>query len=123
MLSLWDCVQNKLIFNNLFSDIHHLYQKSEIATSHSMHTPESGDGLFEDLSVYEKEARVTGQKHSSCPSGRKKTHTTKRQHSTRRSSWKKSCKGDCLEDSQGDEDLPVESFLSYIEIKEGKHLL
>lgn len=87
-----------------------------------MHTPESGDGLFQDLSIYEKEARV-GQKHSPCPSGRKKTHTTKRQHSTRRSSWKKSGKGDYLQDSQGDDDLPVASFLSYIEIKEGKHLL
>lgn len=83
-----------------------------------MHTPESGDGLFQDLSVYEKESRVGGQKHNPFPSGRKKTHTTKRQHSTRKFSWKKSGKGDYLQDSQGDDDLPVESFLSYIEIKE-----
>ncbi|XP_063865688.1 uncharacterized protein LOC135103416 isoform X2 [Scylla paramamosain] len=83
-----------------------------------MHTPESGDGLFQDLSVYEKEPRVGGLKHSPCPIGKKKTHTVKRQHSSRRTSWKKSGKGDYLEDSQEDDDLPVESFLSYIEIKE-----
>ena len=87
-----------------------------------MHTPESADGLFQDLSVYEKEPRVGGLRHSPCPTG-KKTHTTKRQHSTRRTSWKKSSKGDYLEDSQEDDDLPVESFLSYIEIKEGKYLV
>lgn len=87
-----------------------------------MHTSESGDGLFQDLSVYEKESRVGEQKHSPCPSGRKKIHAAKKQHNSRRSSWKKSDKGDYLEDSQGDDDLPVESFLSYIEIKEGKNV-
>ncbi|MPC93527.1 hypothetical protein E2C01_088659 [Portunus trituberculatus] len=88
-----------------------------------MHTPESTDGLFQDLSVYEKEPRVGGLKHSPCTTGKKKTHTIKRQHITRRTSWKKSSKGDYLEDSQEDDDLPVESFLSYIEIKEDVRLM
>lgn len=87
-----------------------------------MHTSESGDGLFQDLSVYEKESRVGGQKHNPCPSGRKKTYATKRQSNSRKSSWKKSDRVDYLEDSQGDDDLPVASFLSYIEIKEGKNV-